>query len=299
MERQDLLSLLLLAALWGASFLFMRVAAPLFGPLALIALRVSLAALVLLPLVLWSGEWRYARSHAGPLALMGLLNLALPFLLIAWALLSLPAGVGSVLNATTPLMTALLAWPLAREPLTQRRLVGLLLGLAGVVVLVAGKGGFATGHEAGLLPVLAMLGATFSYGIAAHLARRLLVGVPPRVSSCGSLVVASLLTLPLALSHWPSAPIPSNGWLAVAGLALGSTAFAYLLYYRLLARLGATRAVTVTYLVPLFGVLWGVLLLSEPLRSSMLAGALLILAGVAWAQGVVPLRLGRLAKGSH
>jgi len=294
MERQDLMSLLLLAALWGASFLFMRVAAPLFGPPALIALRVGLAALVLLPLLLWSGEWRYFRSHAGPLALMGVLNLALPFLLIAWALLSLPAGVGSVLNATTPLMTALLAWPMAHEPLTRRRLVGLLLGLSGVVVLVAGKGGFAGDRSAGPLPVLAMLGATASYGIAAHLARRLLVGVPPRVSTCGSLMVASVLLLPLAASHWPSTPVPSTGWLAVVGLALGSTAFAYLLYYRLLARLGATRAVTVTYLVPLFGVLWGVLLLGETLRPAMLAGALLILAGVAWTQGAVP--FGRLAK---
>ncbi|MEQ6291229.1 DMT family transporter [Vogesella sp. GCM10023246] len=270
--------LLLLAALWGGSFLFMRVAVPSLGPFPLIELRLALAALVLLPILCWQGGLALWRAHWWQIAVSGVFLSALPFCLIAWATLTLPAGVASVLNATTPLMTALWAMPLAGERLTAQRSGGLLLGLAGVTVLMLGRG---AGFDAGtLLPVLAMLAATACYGWSGHMTKRWLHGVPPLVITAGMLSSGSLLLLPLAWWQWPAGEIAANVWGAVLALALASTAFAYLIFYRLIARLGATRASGVTYLVPVFGVLWGALLLGEAINAGMLLGAALILAGV-------------------
>ncbi|WP_236686454.1 DMT family transporter [Chromobacterium subtsugae] len=276
--RREAAWLTLLAAIWGASFLFMRIAAPMFGPLALIALRVGLAACALLPLMAWRGQLAVWRAHWPDIALTGIFLTAFPFCLIAWAQLSLPAGMASVLNATTPLMTALWAWPLAGEKLTPPRLAGLALGLAGVLVLLRGRGaGF---DAAGPWPVLAMLGATASYGWAGQMVRRRLPGLPPLATAGGGLASGALLMLPLAAWAWPAGPIPARAWLALLALAWLCTALAYLIFYRLIARLGATRASGVTYLVPVFGVLWGVLFLGEALSPAMLLAAALILGGV-------------------
>ncbi|UTH75893.1 DMT family transporter [Chromobacterium sp. IIBBL 290-4] len=270
--------LVLLAAIWGGSFLFMRIAAPAFGPLPLIALRVGLAAAVLLPVLCWRGLLPTWRAHWRAVAVVGIFFTAFPFSLIAWAQLSLPAGMASVLNATTPLMTALWAWPLAGERLTSGRAAGLGLGLAGVAVLLLAHGARFDLHAAA--PVLAMLGATASYGWAGHMARRWLPGMPPLVTSCGGLASAALLMLPLAWWTWPSAAIPVRAWLALGLLALLCTALAYLIFYRLINHLGATAASGVTYLVPVFGILWGALFLGEPVGWPMLLGAALILGGV-------------------
>ncbi|RXZ43820.1 DMT family transporter [Crenobacter cavernae] len=278
---RDALTLVVLAALWGASFLFMRVAAPAFGPFALVWLRLALAGAILVPLIVWQGGAPAWRANARPIFIVGVINSALPFCLISWATLTLPAGIASVLNATTPLMTALWAMPLAGERLSAQRLAGLGLGLAGVAVLAMGK---IDGSAAGVLPVLAMLAATASYGLAAHYARRELTGVPPLVVSGGSLASTSLPLAPLALWTWPATMPGAIEWGVVLALAALSTALAYLLYYRLIASLGATRASAVTYLIPLFGVLWGAWLLGEPVGLSMLAGGALILAGVGFLQ---------------
>ncbi|WP_436197894.1 DMT family transporter [Chromobacterium subtsugae] len=218
--RREAAWLTLLAAIWGASFLFMRIAAPVFGPLALIALRVGLAACALLPLMAWRGQLAVWRAHWPDIALTGIFLTAFPFCLIAWAQLSLPAGMASVLNATTPLMTALWAWPLAGEKLTPPRLAGLALGLAGVLVLLRGRGaGF---DAAGPWPVLAMLGATASYGWAGQMVRRRLPGLPPLATAGGGLASGALLMLPLAAWAWPAGPIPAArlAGLAGAGLAM-------------------------------------------------------------------------------
>ncbi|MEO2217200.1 DMT family transporter [Chromobacterium vaccinii] len=277
-QKREFAWLASLAALWGGSFLFMRVAAPAFGPLPLIALRVGLAACLLLPLLLWRGQWKLWRGHWLPIAVVGVFFTAFPFSLIAWAQLSLSAGMASVLNATTPLMTALWAWPLAGERLSSRRAAGLVLGLAGVLALLAGHG--ARFEVRSLAPVLAMLGATASYGWAGHMARRWLPGMPPLVTACGGLASGALLMLPLAWHGWPASPPPQKAWIALALLAVFCTALAYLIFYRLINRLGATRASGVTYLVPVFGVLWGALFLGETIGAAMLLGAALILAGV-------------------
>ncbi|MGC0153621.1 DMT family transporter [Chromobacterium vaccinii] len=276
--RREFAPLLLLAALWGGSFLFMRIAAPAFGPLPLIALRVGLAACLLLPLLCWRGLLPLWRARWRAIAVVGVFLTALPFCLIAWAQLSLSAGMASVLNATTPLMTALWAWPLAGERPGARRLAGLALGLAGVAALLLGRG--ARFDAAALAPVLAMLGATACYGWAGHMTRRWLPGMPPLLTACGGLASGALLLLPLAWWNWPASPAPARAWLAVALLALLCTALAYLIFYRLIDRLGATGASGVTYLVPVFGVLWGALFLGEAVSAAMLAGAALILGGV-------------------
>lgn len=276
--NRDMAELVLLAALWGGSFLFMRVAVPELGAFALIALRLALAALVLLPVLLLRGGLPLWRQHWLRIAVVGVFLSALPFCLIAWASLSLPAGVASVLNATTPLMTALWAMPLAGERMTLPRASGLLLGLAGVLVLMLGRG--ATFDVHALLPVLAMLGATACYGWSGHMARRWLPGLPPLVTATGSLFSGAVLVTPLALLNLPAQPPSPMVWGAVLLLALGCTSLAYLIFYRLIDRLGATRASSVTYLVPVFGVLWGAIFLHEQVGLLMLLGGLLILGGV-------------------
>lgn len=276
--NRDMAGLVLLAALWGGSFLFMRVAVPELGAFALIALRLALAALVLLPVLLLRGGLPLWRQHWLRIAVVGVFLSALPFCLIAWASLSLPAGVASVLNATTPLMTALWAMPLAGERMTLPRASGLLLGLAGVLVLMLGRG--ATFDVHALLPVLAMLGATACYGWSGHMARRWLPGLPPLVTATGSLFSGAVLVTPLALLNLPAQPPSPMVWGAVLLLALGCTSLAYLIFYRLIDRLGATRASSVTYLVPVFGVLWGAIFLHEQVGLLMLLGGLLILSGV-------------------
>lgn len=276
--NRDMAGLVLLAALWGGSFLFMRVAVPELGAFALIALRLALAALVLLPVLLLRGGLPLWRQHWLRIAVVGVFLSALPFCLIAWASLSLPAGVASVLNATTPLMTALWAMPLAGERMTLPRASGLLLGLAGVLVLMLGRG--ATFDVHALLPVLAMLGATACYGWSGHMARRWLPGLPPLVTATGSLFSGAVLVTPLALLNLPAQPPSPMVWGAVLLLALGCTSLAYLIFYRLIDRLGATRASSVTYLVPVFGVLWGAIFLHEQVGLLMLLGGLLILGGV-------------------
>jgi drug/metabolite transporter (DMT)-like permease len=278
MMNRDMAGLVLLAALWGGSFLFMRVAVPELGAFALIALRLALAALVLLPVLLLRGGLPLWRQHWLRIAVVGIFLSALPFCLIAWASLSLPAGVASVLNATTPLMTALWAIPLVGERMTLPRASGLLLGLAGVLVLMLGRG--ATFDVQSLLPVLAMLGATACYGWSGHMARRWLPGLPPLVTATGSLFSGAVLVTPLALLNLPAQPPSPMVWGAVLLLALGCTSLAYLIFYRLIDRLGATRASSVTYLVPVFGVLWGAIFLHEQVGLLMLLGGLLILGGV-------------------
>ena len=276
--NRDMVGLVVLAALWGGSFLFMRVAVPELGALPLIALRLALASLVLLPVLLLRGGLPLWRQHWLRIAVVGVFLSALPFCLIAWASHSLPAGVASVLNATTPLMTALWAIPLAGERMRLSRAAGLLLGLAGVLVLMLGRG--AAFDVQSLLPVLAMLGATACYGWSGHMARRWLPGLPPLVTATGSLFSGAVLVAPLALFSLPTqAPSPMV-WGAVLALAVGCTSLAYLIYYRLIDRLGATRASTVTYLVPVFGVLWGALFLQEAVSWPMLLGGVLILGGV-------------------
>ena len=285
MKPRDLLDLTLLAALWGGSFLFMRYAVPDFGVVPLIWLRVALASICLLPLLLLKRQFGVLRRQAGALTVMGLFNSGLPFLLIAWATLSITAGLASIMNAMTPVFTALIGALWLGDRLDGRRSLGLLLGLAGVALLAADKADFRPGGSG--WAIVAMLLATACYGFAANHTRRYLQGVPALVNATGTQLVSALVLLPPALWSWPERMPGLGPWLAALVLGVACSALAYVLFFRLIARVGASRAVTVTFLVPVFGTLWGALFLGEPVTVSMLAGGAVVLLGTGLATGVI------------
>ncbi len=279
MATQTLVDLVVLGALWGASFLFMRVAAPAFGPVPLIFVRVTIAALLLLPAMVRQQGLTQARAAAAPLALVGAINTAIPFTLLAFAALTLPAGLSSVLNASVPLFGGVIGFVWLGQRPSRQRTLGLGVGFAGVLVLAWPRLTSANDWRA----VVAALCATVLYALAAHVTQRSLKGVRPLVVAGGSMAAASLMLLPLAVVAWPAAPPAASAWVYAALLGVGCTALAYLLYFRLLARAGPSTAMAVTYLIPVFGVTWGALLLGERLPASAMLGAILVLAGVALA----------------
>ena len=289
MKPRDLVDLLLLAALWGAAFLFMRIAAPVFGPVALVEVRVTIAAACLLALLAWRGGLPLLRAHAARLVMVGVLHTALPFVLFSYAVLSITGGFASILNATTPMWTALVASAWLRERFRGAQWLGLAIGLAGVAVLVWGKVDF---HPAGTqwsatLAIAAGLAGAASYGVAGNYTRRYLVGVSSLAVATGSQIGAALVLIPFALALWPPGPIDARAWGAAVALGIGCTALAYVLYFRLLEHVGAVRALAVTFLIPLFAVFWGGVFLDEPVSAQMLVGGAIILIGTALALGLI------------
>lgn len=273
------LELGVLGAIWGASFLFMRVAAKDFGPFALVEVRLALGSLVLLPF-LWKARAQFPARLWPKLALIGAINSATPFLLFAWGAERAPAGIGAIANAMTVLFTALVGFLFFGEKIGRARAVALLVGFAGVVVLASGK---TQGANIGGA-VAAGATASFLYGIGINLVRRHLTGLPPAAVASATLGTSALLTLPFALAQWPAHAIPARSWLSAGMLGVLCTGAAFVLYYRLIARIGASRASTVTYLIPVFGVAWAWLLLGEPLTPTMAVSGLLILGSVALSQ---------------
>jgi drug/metabolite transporter (DMT)-like permease len=293
----DLAELMALAALWGASFLFMRIAAPEFGPVALTALRVAGATLFLLPLLAWRGQLGALRAHGKAIGVVGLVNSALPFALFTLAALALNAGLSSILNSTAPLWGALIAWLWLGERLTPSRVAGLAVGFVGVLFLAWDKASLQPGEHgvsAGLA-IGACLLATLCYGFAAHYTRRALQGVSPLAVAAGSQLAATLVLALPAATAWPARVPSAAAWWALGALALLCTGVAYLLYFRLIARIGASRAISVTFLIPVFGVLWGALFLGESVTGTMLLGCAVILLGTALVTGVLQ-RPGRAAR---
>ncbi|MEO0406377.1 MAG: DMT family transporter [Cyanobacteria bacterium P01_A01_bin.135] len=279
MKLRDVAELLLLAALWGGSFLFMRVAAPALGPVWLIAIRVLLAGVALLPLLARKQLLGYLRQYAGPLLVVGGLNSAAPFLLFAFASLSLPAGFTAILNATAPLFGTLVATLWLKERLTLAQLAGFCLGFVGVVILVGWRTVAVT--PAFGIAVAGGLLAALLYAIAAPYIKRALAGVPALVVTTGSQLGATLLLLPLLPFTVPQQRPSGTVVAAVLALALLSTTLAYILYFRLIQSIGSTRALTVTYLIPLFAMLWGAIALGEAITLSMVVGCGLVLLGTA------------------
>lgn len=288
MRQRNLLDLLLLAAVWGGSFLFMRLAVPEFGPIALIELRVGLAALVLLPAALWRGKLPVIARHWKALLMVGVLNAAVPFLLFAYAAQSLGAGFLSVANAVTPVWGAVIGWLWLKDKLAWTRSLGLMIGVVGIIVLVRDKLNF---NDGGTGPaVLAAVSAPVFYGIAANWTKRFLTGVDALANATGSMIGATLVLLPMAVTHWPEAPASMQAWIATILLAVVCTGAAYIIFFRLIANVGPTGAVSVTFLVPIFGVLWGSWFLDERITPSIAAGAAIILAGTALALGLLRFR---------
>ncbi|HYH98931.1 DMT family transporter [Hyalangium sp.] len=273
------LELGLLGAIWGASFLFMRVAAKDFGAVPLVELRLGLGALVLLPF-LWRARSSFPLKLWPKLALIGAINSAIPFVLFAWAAQRAPAGVAAITNSMAVLFTALVGFLFFGEKIGPQRAIALAAGFVGVVVLASGK---AAGASVGWA-VIAGCSAAFLYGIAANVLRRHLAGLPPAAVAAATLGTSALLTLPFAIAQWPEHAIPVMSWFSAAMLGVLCTGIAFAMYYRLILRIGAARAVTVTYLVPLFGVAWAWLLLDEPLTLTMGIAGVLILGSVALSQ---------------
>jgi drug/metabolite transporter (DMT)-like permease len=268
--------LLGLAALWGASFLFMRVAVPEFGPIVLADARVAIAGVALLAYAAAIGALPALRARWRDYALLGTINAALPFSLLAAAQLEIEASLAAVLNAMAPLCGTIVAAVWLRQRVTHAAKAGLLLGVAGVA-LVVGLSPF-TLDAAFILAVLACLGAAFAYGIGANLVRVRFAGDPPLSMAIGQQLAAAVVLLPL-IPVVPLRAAPDAVDLAcLLALALGSTGVAYLLYFRLLAELGATGGMTVIFVVPVFGVLWGALFLDEAIHlSTVLGGAVILL----------------------
>jgi drug/metabolite transporter (DMT)-like permease len=273
----------MLGAIWGGSFLFMRVAAKDFGAFALVEVRLGLGALILSPF-LFRIRSQLTLSLWLRLLGIGIINSALPFVLFAWAAQRAPAGVVAISNATVVMFTSLVAFALYGEKISKRSALGLAAGFIGVAVLASGK---TTGGS--VLP--AALAGTFAsilYGFGGNFTRRYLGDLPPSAVAAGTVLCATLFVAPLAAATWPATPIPALSWLCAIMLGALCTGLAYLLYYRLLYRIGAPRTSTVTYLVPLFGVIWAWVFIDEPLTLTMAVAGALILGGVAISQRRAP-----------
>lgn len=295
MSPANLLQLIVLAALWGASFLFIRVGVAEFGVAPLMALRVGIGAVFLVAMLLarrpLAATGATLRARWLPLLVVGILNSAAPFCLFAYAELTLSAGATSVINATTPLWGALVAYLWLRDRLTTARTIGMAIGFAGVLVLVwnqiapAQPGPDAALPVQGLLAAAAALAASALYGVAGNFAKRYLMDVDAMTNAAGSMLGATLTLAPIAFLTWPAAPVSVHAWGAVLALGIGCTGIAYFIYFHLVAVAGPARAMTVTFVIPLFGILWGALFLGEHVSLAMLAGCAIVLAGTALATG--------------
>ena len=277
MKHADVARLVALAAIWGASFLFMRIAAPALGPIGTAALRVALAAATLAGWLRFAGIELAWRDHWRFYLVVGLTASGLPFALYAFSALHLPASYLAVINATAPLFGALVSALWLRERLSARAAVGLVMGVAGVAMLV-GLGPLRPTPMVAWA-IAAAAGAALSYAIAAAYMKRRASTVDAAAIAAGSQLGATLALAPLLVPLPPLAwPTPGEWW-AVVLLGVVCTGAAYLLYFRLIADVGPTRALTVTFLIPVFGMLWGALFLGEAITPTMVAGCALVLIG--------------------
>ena len=282
MPMKYLFELLGLAAIWGSSFMLMRITVPEFGVWAVVVLRACLASLVLLPFVLKKDQLLDILRHWVPITVVGLSNTAIPFSLFAFGSKYLPSGLLALLNGTAPLFAALIAWLWLRDRMTHLAKLGFLFGFLGVYFISYESLSL---DGVTMLPVLACLGATLGYGFAVCYIKKYLADAKPLVVAFGSQVVSTILLLPLALMI----PLPGEpslqGWLAVLFLAIVCTGIAYMIYFRLIVNIGVAKAIYVGYLVPLFGIIWGMIFLGETISGYMIVGGLTIVLGVALTSG--------------
>jgi len=282
----------LLAAIWGSSFMFMRLGAQEFGAIPTAGLRVGIAALFLGPLLLWRGLWPQLVQHWKEVFFVGLFNSAIPFVCFSFALLSISSGLSAILNATTPLFGAVVAWAWLKDRPHGLRILGLLIGFAGVALLAWDKASFkpdASGLATGWA-VLAVLTACLCYGISASYTKRYLSGLPSLVTAAGSQFGATLgLALP-TLWLWPQQMPSRTAWLALLAVGVLCTGVAYILYFRLIENVGPARSLTVTFAIPVFAVIYGVIFLGEVVSLWMLLCAAIIVCGTALSAGLLQLR---------
>ena len=281
----------LLAAIWGASFLFTRIGTVEFGVWATAGLRVLIATLFLLPILLIRGHSQSLQEHWKLVLLVGLTNSAIPFVCFSFALQSITVGLSSLLNATVPLFGAVIAWVWLSDRPSGSRMLGLAIGFLGVAMLAWDKASFkpdASGLSSGW-GVLACLFACICYGISASFTKRFLGGLPSLVSSTGSQLGAALALLPLTIFYWPSQAVSMKAWGAVITLGVVCTGFAYILFFRLIERAGPAKALSVTFAIPVFAVLYGVILLGETVTPWMVGCGLVIVLGTTLSTGLMKL----------
>lgn len=286
MRPRDVIELLVLSVLWGGAYLFTRAAVPAFGPAPLVSMRLGIAALMLLPFVALRGGLPQLLANPRELFMVGVPFTALPFMLMTWGALHITAGLSAVLNATAPMFAALVAHFILKERLGTWRSAGLLLGFIGVLVLMGG-GGVSLKSGSGPLAVLAVLGTAMIWSIGANYTRRKMAGIDPMVVTVGSLAAASLALLPLAWATWPSTPPGARAWAEMAFLGVFSSGLGMWMYFRLLSRIGAVRAMSVTFLSPLVAMVSGALYLGEALTLQMLLGCAVVLLGTAMSLGLI------------
>jgi len=283
---EDYLVLILLSAIWGASFLFLRVSSPVFGPFFLIEMRVASGLLVLLPLCIAMKKHHEIIANWRSLFVLSLCNMTLPFCLLAYATLSIGAGFASILNATVPFFTAILAFTFWQQKLSLTAVLGMLLGFVGVVLLMLSYSGPIAANVPLKAIAAGLLGAVL-YGLAINLTAAHLYKVSGVAITTGSLLFSSIILLPFAYWQMPDVLPTGSIWFSVFSLGIVCTGFAFVLFYRLIARIGSNLAVTNTFLIPLFSLFWGNLFLAEEVTTYMLFACMLVLAGVGMTTGTL------------
>ncbi|MCL4720559.1 MAG: DMT family transporter [Gammaproteobacteria bacterium] len=288
MKPSDILRFLSLAALFGGSFLFMRLSAPHFGALLTAELRVLVAGSVLAAYVLLTGRPLLTRQHWRGFLVVGALNTGFPFVLFAYAAIHIPAGYSAILNALMPVWAAFFSAFMLGERLTWRVFAGVATGMAGVAMLVQ-LGPVVINSEL-VLSAAACILATVCYGFAGTFTKKYLAGLPAHGAAANTMLFAAALLAPFALFSLPSAAPPPVAWLAVGALGVFCSALAFFIYYQLIARIGATQISAVTFLLPAFGIFWGWLFLDEPVTPAMLGGFALVGIAAALVLGIGRLR---------
>jgi drug/metabolite transporter (DMT)-like permease len=273
MRSADIFRLFILAAIWGASFLFMRIIAPVLGPLWTAESRVFIAGIAMLALMAWRGRKMDFRTNWKPYFIVGLLNSAVPFALFSYAALTLPAGYSAIVNATTPLWGAVMGAIMLGERFTVRKAMGLAIGVIGVSFLV--RLGPAQFTPQLVLAALACGVATFCYGIAGAYSKRASTHIAAPLMATGSQLAGAIALLPFLPLMPVRGEITPLVAVSVAGLALLCSAVAYFIFYDLIAKIG-TRTLSVTFLIPLFALLWGAIFVHETINANMLAGCALV-----------------------
>ena len=294
MSRRNLVLLLLLSAIWGSSFLFIKLGVDQLEPSAVVLGRLVVGVLVLLPLVVVHGGLAPLRGRVGSLVLLGALNNALPFWLLGFAETRLDSGLTAVIQAAAPIFTVLLAgWIDPTQHVRGIRLVGIAIGFVGVALLVGVQ------HGGEVTAALAVVGVALCYAASVLFAGRAMKGVPPLHVSVGQLACAAVLIAPLGVAQLPSEPPSTKTIAAVVALGALGTGVAYLLYFELIAKAGASRAILVTYLVPAFALVYGAIFLDEAVTVTAITGLALILGGVALATGLTRRRKRATATAVH
>jgi len=282
--------LFLLAALWGGAFLFLRISSPEFGPIPLIFLRTGIAALFLLPFIIVSDQLCILTKQWQPLVLIGFISTALPFTLLSFASLHLPVGTTSILNATTPIFSAITTYLWLAEKPNKHILAGVVIGFFGVYILI-GEHVPTTNEDSPAiplqtLPILAVLAAAGLYAVSSTYTKLKISHLEPMTIAAGSQLYAAIILLPFAIFLWPSDMPSLLSWISVLSMGIFSTALALVIFFRLIKAAGVNKTIVVAYLIPFFGTLWAYIFLEEQITLRTVFGGVVIFIGIGFSVGL-------------